>query len=224
MVESTIAQSIPTPSVPQFTIETIYFPYDVLPKTTSSTNPFTNETTTTTVPGYHVENKTTEIKITNQPFTPYQIQDKGAIWTIQLFYNIHIKGHFSQDWGYFKLNNGSGDGNLVQDNNAQFTVVPVDEYLPTEGQIDFQVQALTGYQHGFDPVPGAPGELWIITGSASDWSNTQTIIIPATKASPAPTPTVPEIPSIAILLLLPVMLSIVVTLKLKKHRFRELKI
>jgi hypothetical protein len=201
IVEPAFAQSIPTPSVPQFTIETINSPYDVPPTTTTSTNPYTNQTTTTTIPGYHVENKTTEIKIKNQPFTPYQIQENGVNWTVNLFYNIRMKGHFSEDWSNYKLNNGSGDGNLVQDYNAQFTVVRIDDYLPTEGQIDFQVQALEGYQHGFEPVPGAPGEFWIITGSASDWSNTQTLAIPATLLSPTPTvsPTIPELSWLAIL-------------------------
>jgi hypothetical protein len=153
MVKPTFAQSIPKPSVPEFTIEAISSPYDVPPKTTTITNPYTNQTTTTTTPGYHVENKTTVVKIENQPFTPYTIQQNGANWTINLFYNIHIKGHFSPDWGNYRLNNMSGDGNLVQNYAAQYTVVPIDDYLPATGQIDVQVQVLAGYQHGIDTVP-----------------------------------------------------------------------
>lgn len=198
MVKLSSAQSIPKPSVPEFSIETVSSPYDVPPTTTSSTNPYTNQTTTTTIPGYHVENKTTEIKIKNQPFTPYQIQENGDNWTINLFYNIHIKGNFSQDWGYYKLYNGSGDGNLVQDYKAQYTIVPIDEYLPIQGQVDIQIQALEGYQHGVNTVPGVPGEQWIVTGSASDWSSTQTLTV-GELTSPSPTPTIPEFPLLIII-------------------------
>jgi hypothetical protein len=84
------AQTIPKPSVPQFTIETISSPYDVSP--THSIDPYTGQSTT--IPSYHVENKTTEIKITNQPFTPYQTTIGDTNWTINLYYNIRLKGHF----------------------------------------------------------------------------------------------------------------------------------
>ena len=211
MVKPTFAQSIPKPSVPEFTIEVISSPYDVPPKTTTITNPYTNQTTTTTTPGYHVENKTTVVKIKNQLFTPYTIQQNGANWTINLFYNIHLKGHFSPDWGNYRLNNGSGDGNLVQNYAAQYTVVPIDDYLPTTGQIDVQVQALAGYQQGIDTVPGVPGEQWIITGSASDWSNTQTFTVE--ENSPSPSPTVPEFSWLAILPLFVAMLFIAAKLR-----------
>ncbi len=181
-VTGVFAQSIPKPSVPEFSIETNYSPYDVPPTATSSISPYTNLTSTTTIPGYHVENRTTVLKIKNQPFTPYKVQQNGD-WTVNLFYNIQIKGYFDQNWGNYKWNNGSGDRNLSQDYNSQFTIVQIDEYLPKEGQVDFRVQALEGYQHGVDVFPGIPGERWIITGSASDWSPTHTITISNTSPS-----------------------------------------
>jgi len=60
------------PAVPTFTIEEIYNPYDVPP--TYTTDPYTGETILTNS-GYHVENKTTYIKIENQPFTQYIVND-----------------------------------------------------------------------------------------------------------------------------------------------------
>lgn len=179
--------SIPKPSVPQFTIETVDSSYDVPPVTSSSTNPYTGEVTTTTTPGYHVENITTILKIVNQPFTPYQIQQNDDSFTINLFYNIQIKGHYAKDWNNYRYNNGSSDRNLSQDYNSQFTIVKIDEYLPKEGKVDLRVQALEGYQRGVNVYPGVPGQHWIIIGSASDWSNIQTITLPATSTPPTPT-------------------------------------
>jgi hypothetical protein len=152
IVESASAQSIAKPSVPVFTIETVSFPYDV--PTTHSIDPYTGKDITH--PGYHVENKTIEIRIKNQSFS-------GPI-----FYNIRFKGHFSQDWAYYRLHNGSSDGNLMQDNNVAYTLVPIDAYLPSEGLVDFQIEALTGYEHGISEPFGTPR---VITGETSGWSN-----------------------------------------------------
>lgn len=171
---STTQSIITKPSVPNFTIEVVDNSYDV--KTTYTTDPYTGQTITH--PGYHVDNKTTQIKITNQAFTPYQVTINGQNWTINLFYNIHIKGHFSPDWMFYRLHNGSSDGNLVQKYDSQYTIVSINDYLPSEGQIDIQIQALAGYEQGIVTVPGAPGTSRVITGESSDWSSTQTIKIP----------------------------------------------
>jgi hypothetical protein len=154
------ASTIPKPSVPEFTIETVYFPYDV--PTTHSIDPYTGEDITH--PGYHVENKTTQIRIKNQPFTPYQIQENDYNWIINLYYNIRLKGHFAQNWTYYRYYNGSSDGNLRQAYDSEYTIVPIDNYLRTEGQIDLQVEALIGYEHGVTTFPGVPGTPRIITG------------------------------------------------------------
>jgi len=172
--EPTEPASITKPSVPEFTVDFFDSSYDV--PTTYSIDPYTGETMAHE--GYHVENKTTQIRIKNQPFTPYQIQEDGKNWTINLFYNIRIKGHFAPDWGYYRLHNGSSDGNLVQDYGSEYTVVPIDSYLPSEGQVDFQIEALIGYERGIVTVPGAPGTQRIITGETSGWSETITITFP----------------------------------------------
>jgi hypothetical protein len=218
MVESASAQTIPKPSVPVFTIETVSFPYDVPPTTTTAIDPYTGKETVTTQPGYHVENKTTEIRIKNQSFN-------GPV-----FYNIRLKGHFSQDWGYYRYHNGSSDGNLMQDNNVAYTLVPIDAYLPSEGQVDFQIEALTGYEHGISEPFGTPR---VITGETSGWSNIQTLTIPdgtitisaspnptpTSTENPTPTPTIPEFSWLAILPLLLLMLSVAVLSMLRRKRY-----
>jgi len=206
IVKPTNAQSNAKPSVPVFTIETVSFPYDVPPTTTTTTtiNPYTGKETVTTHPGYHVENKTTEIRIKNQAFN-------GPI-----FYNIRFKGHFSQEWGYYRLHNGSSDGNLIQDNNVAYTLVPIDAYLPSEGQVDFQIEALTGYEHGISEPFGTPR---IITGETSVWSNIQTLTVPEISISPSPNPTsTPSVPEFPVLIVLPFFVALFLAAVYFKHR------
>jgi hypothetical protein len=65
--------------VPDFTLRYVDNSYDVPPKTTTSTDPYTNEITTTTIPGYHVENKTVEAVIKNNiGASHYNFRYKGA--------------------------------------------------------------------------------------------------------------------------------------------------
>ena len=194
MVGSVFAQSVPNPSVPEFTIKIVSAPYDVPPSTTTTIDPYTGEKIVTTQPGYHVENETTQIWIKNQPFTAYQIYENDVNWTINLFYNIRLKGHFSQEWGYYRLYNGSTDGNLRQDYDSEYTVVAIDSYLPSEGKVDFQIEALIGYEQGIVTVPGVPGTQRIITGESSGWSETQTLTIEASQ-TPSPEPTISPTPT-----------------------------
>ena len=87
MVSSVFAQSTTKPSVPEFTVRYVDNSYDVPPKTTSTTDPYTNETTTTTILGYHVENKTIEATINNNIGASY--------------YNFRYKGHYEDEWSYY---------------------------------------------------------------------------------------------------------------------------
>jgi hypothetical protein len=68
-VNSSSAQSIPKPSVPEFSVKLVAHPYDVPPKTTTTIDQYTGEETTTTQPGYRVENKSIEVTITS-PLRP----------------------------------------------------------------------------------------------------------------------------------------------------------
>ena len=189
MVGCVFAQSISKPSIPEFTIKIVSAPYDV--PTTHSIDPYTGEKITH--PGYHVENKTTQIWIENQAFTPYQIYENDSEWTINLFYNIRLKGAFSQDWFYFRYHNGSSDGNLRQAYDSEYTVVLIDSYLPSEGKVDVQIEALIGYEHGVI-TGGFPGTPRIITGESSGWSEIQTLTIGESQTS-SPEPTIPTFPT-----------------------------
>lgn len=195
---STSDSNIPKPSVPEFTVALVDSSYDV--PTTYSIDPYTGENVTHT--GYHVERTSIEVKIKNQPFTPYEIQDSyGNNWTINFFYNIRIKGHFSENW--IELYNPS-DGYLTQ-SDSQYTIISyvwggdADTImgtkmikLPAGGQVDFQVEAMIGYVSRSGNPPWYP---WVFTGETSGWSNTQTITIGESQTpttSPATTPTAPN--------------------------------
>ena len=84
-------------SPPEFTVRLVAHPYDVPPTTTTTIDQYTGKEIVTTTPGYHVENKSIEITVTNQPFIPYT-DAEGHL--INLYYNVRFKGHFGEesDW------------------------------------------------------------------------------------------------------------------------------
>lgn len=178
------AAAVPNPSVPQFTVQYVDHSYDVPP--TYGTDPYTGKTIMTNG-GYHVDNRTIDVTITNQPFTPYM--DPNSNQTVNLYYNIRSKGHF-EDW----TNSNSGHSqNGLQASTSATTVVSFDiQYwnVPVDGQIDFQVQAVLSYTA--NSYSGG-----CFTGSQttpvaqSDWSPTQTITngnsTPSSTTPPAPT-------------------------------------
>jgi hypothetical protein len=168
--------------------------YDV--PTTYSTNPYTGEKVTH--PSYRVESRTIEIKIKNQPFTPFVVEEATANWTVGLQYVIRWKGHYGQDW-YEIYYDTPMDGftGFSANLESEFTVISFEgEYSSSDGlkliyqgmyttfppsaQVDFQVKALIGYVSRC-PVPGTSG--WTFTGEESDWSNTQTITIDSNPSS-----------------------------------------
>lgn len=208
MMETALAQSMPKPSVPEFTVRYVDYSYDVSPTTSTTTSPYSGKQTVTTYPGYHVENKTLEIRIRNQPFTPYT-NELGR--QVDLHYIIRSKGHFGEDWP-------PGGDQEIANTLSDYTVILYDasSYL-AEDQIDFQIQAKIGYttyvegKNIFDP------NAFVFHGELSDWSNTQTIKIPGTSVTVSPSPTVPELSWLAILPLLVVM-TLVATLFSQKRR------
>ena len=193
MVGTVFAQSIPKPSVPEFTVELVDSSYDV--PTTYSIDPFTGENVTHE--GYHVESRTIEVKIKNQPFISYKIEDSaGNSWTINFYYNIRIKGHFSEYW--IELYRPS-DGYTHQWSDSDYTVFSyvwggdADTILgtkmikiPAGAQVDFQVEAMIGYVHRDGSI--SMWFPWVFEGEVSGWSNTQTITIEEVQ-TPSPEPT-----------------------------------
>jgi hypothetical protein len=188
--------SITKPSVPEFTLEFIDQSYDE--PTTYSINPYTGENVTH--PGYHVPLIVFQMTIENQPFVPYY--DEESEWNIGFYYNIRMKGSYSEDW--IELYRPS-DGYPHQ-SDSDYTVIQLGTLggaglsivtnvkmidVPSKGKADFQVEAMIGYVHrGYDP--NATEQLimfpWVFTGETSGWSNTQTITI-SSLSTPSPNPT-----------------------------------
>jgi hypothetical protein len=210
MVEYAFAQSIPKPSVPEFTVKYVDHSYDVPP--TYEIDQYTGENVTVKE-GYHVDNRSIEFTFKNQPFAPYT-DSRGN--NIQLYYNFRFKGNYGEAWTYYpEDSNGMsvihyGGGILVDDtkmyppiysaSNSDYTVVslrlgllgpPVgSQAIPDGVEVDFQAQALIGYFNRNDYG------YYIFTGESSVWSSTQTLTIgesqmptPSPATTPAPTPT-----------------------------------
>lgn len=217
MIESASAQSMPKPSVPQFSIQVVDRSYDV--PTTYYTDPYTGKQVANS--GYHVEDIRLEGKIKNQHFASYAISNPNSTsrydtyLNIDFYYDIRYKGHFGDKWTSLY---GSEDYEfLKQEYSNEFTNFTVSRYNTFLGfgdgdQIDFQVRAVIGYETwGF--VGGWPYR--ILNGEGSGWSKTLTVTISkndssntyastidnspyptltSTQPPPAPTPTASATP------------------------------
>jgi hypothetical protein len=226
IVESAFAQSITKPSVPELTLKLVDNSYSV--PATVTIDPFTGANVTQ--PSHRVDNKTIEVIIKNQPFNPILIQEGTSNWTTAFYYNVHFKGHYSGDWIpiYFygdpfptpsnsdyttieypleltSPNASSYFLKVYREYDGSYSSIPTE--IPSNAQIDFQVQAMIGNFHrGYNATATDPLQMFslVFEGQTSDW-NTQTITIPATSSStspspnPTPTPTVPELPVLVIL-------------------------
>jgi hypothetical protein len=135
-----------------------------------------------------------EVKIKNQPFTPYWTQENNYNGTINLFYNIRCKWPSAENWTY--LCGGGLEGYavreiLMQDYDSEYTVL---SYETSHSPIDFQVEAVIGYEQSVLSPPPFPMTRWVIIGESSGWSDTQTITIsegqtPTSPPATTPTPT-----------------------------------
>ncbi|MGD6808313.1 MAG: hypothetical protein ACQCN3_01300 [Candidatus Bathyarchaeia archaeon] len=179
MAEFVSAQSTTKPSPPEFTVTLI------------------------SSPDTQVLNKTIELSIKNQPSIP----DNGS------FYNVRIR-----------VNNGNWsvlypDNEVPIQSNSEYTILSYPSEQPdVEHQyhltytmqtlfpgdkIDFQVQTMVGgIYRGFNPNATNQFDMYpyVFIGEKSDWSNTQTLIMPTTVASPSPS--IPEFPLVALVFLL----------------------
>ncbi len=214
IAQSVSAQTIPKPSVPEFTLRLHDSSYDI--PATTSTDPYTGQQTTTS--GKRIEQRTLEIRIKNVPFTPFQIKAVNNLtYEAGFYYNIRFKPHFSpesgweNDFGYDQyLNRSSGAETVYRLNmtilyDGRIEVPSWSRLIPDNAQLDFQVQALIG----------GPNDAWTFTGEKSDWSSTQTMSVNQ-YSSPSPTPTVPELSWLVIMPLLITVLSIALILRHRK--------
>ncbi len=206
MVESASAQSIPKPSVPEFTLTYVDKSYDVAP--TYGTDQFTGKTVIKQ-DGYHVNKQSVVFRIKNQPFTSYNDSNGNNIC---LYYNFKFKGHYGNEWrdypfgesggGTYKYSNlyyTSPESPKLAASNSEYTDIVlslpflfgIGDKPSFRSQVDFQVQALTGH------IDYVGDGYYRFTGQRSEWSSTQTITIgestptmePTTPTQPTPTPT-----------------------------------
>jgi len=190
---STGDSGIPKPSVPEFSLKVVAYPYDVAPTTTI--DPYTGKNITTSY-GYHEENKSIEVTIKNQPFV--STLDESGNYT-SLYYNVQFKGHYGNEWSYaYSYYNASKSDCTVISIGFEHQTIS----FPVGGEIDFQVRALIGHQDKMKYDTGAllPDYMRyydVFVGQTGDWSSTQTIKInentadatPDTWSSPLPSAT-----------------------------------
>lgn len=235
IVKPTFAQSIPSLSAPTFSVSFVDNSYNS--SATYGIDPYTGKTVITEG-GYFVQNKSIELSIKNQPFTPYTDANGNYV---SMYYNISVKGHFGNDWYYYDTYQGYWYANdsykFLEASNQSYTILVFDfdgnndtSYekpycvnlvdFPDGSQVDFRVQAYVAYfTTASNPIIASPTyspyRIVVNLVSESAWSNTQTVTIPesSTSASPSPTPTVPEFPTWIILPLFAVILLSIVFIR-----------
>jgi len=194
MIIKPATSQITTPSVPEFTVQLVDRSYDEPP--TYQTDPYTGETVLIWAGG-HVENKTFDFTIKNQPFTPYKNADGKDV---ELYYKIRHKGQF-EEWSTIF----APKEDVVQFSGSRSTFVSfiVGEGtwggISPNGIVDIQVKALIGYYSLVkDPYDHFTGYSAVFTAvEESDWTNTQTIIMndSTITISPNASPTATVSPS-----------------------------
>jgi hypothetical protein len=160
-----------------------------------------------------------QLVIENQPFVP-----PDNLTSFE--YNVRYKGHSQENWTEISIDSTAQNFLYPQNTSSENTSISL--YLSENqieaqeygfiysqgyGQIDFQVEAVIATSHPFAPH----GNTGTWTYETSGWSETQTVTIPAssTFASPSPSPTVPEFPT---LIILPLLLSVFSVAVLIRHR------
>jgi hypothetical protein len=144
-----------------------------------------------------------QIKIQNQPII------SNGHDTANIFYNIRLKSHDSENWvnttipnptqgirGYIGEIGTTGSTTILKDFNSIDVLLGLSYDFH---QIDFQVEAINGYLNTNNgPLIGSdPNSRPVIIVNTSGWSNTQTITIPETSTSPNPTSPTSLIPTTA---------------------------
>jgi hypothetical protein len=196
---STFAQSIPKPSVPEFTVEYVDSSYYVPP--VYGIDQYSGKTVQTGG-GFTVQNKTIQVTIKNQPFTPY---DNENGHTIRLRYRLSYKGHYAEYWNNYprlgledKYINPSSSHTIVMfglgiegiDHYISDPHVDLDVLSPGD-KVDFKVQATIGYYTIAEGYSSGPIGVYdtshlIFHGELSDWSSTQTLTIGADSSKTSP--------------------------------------
>lgn len=212
IVESASAQTIPKPSVPEFSLR--YEDHSYYEQPTYTTDPITGKQVIENEAGY-IKNDSIQINIKNQPFT--SSKDASGNYTL-LYYNVRYKGHFENHWQTYPYSPSSGYWKATQ---TGYTSIPLPNtqvgYFATDSQFDFQVQALVGYETSTTGISQLPphnlSTSYQFHGLEGDWSPTQTITISDESASPSPT--VPEFPCLLVISLLLSALAVALAFRIK---------
>jgi len=172
-------QAVSKPSVPQFSIKLIDNSYDIPASTTTTIDPYTGKESTTTTPGRRVDNWSIEVTIKNQPFKPYTTQyDEYQQVVHNLYYAVHFKGHFGDEWEVFCQN-------IVQ-SDSSYTIITgtrsANNYAAGT-QLDFRVEAIVGYMYDMAAERRSWAAFYIPPNytfnpeESSGWSRIQTITV-----------------------------------------------
>lgn|GEM_PF-5326842 len=149
-----------------------------------------------------------------------------------LEYYYRVKDHNSQHWGE--------DRTYVLQSDTQSTTITVDlfplfTFVNNASVLDFQVQAVTGY-YAVTKKPGPPAlispapqnwhtEITFNESELSGWSSTQTITLPATYVpetpNPTPPPSIPEVQTAPVWILLLVSIITITTARHQKRKQKE---
>jgi hypothetical protein len=205
--ETANAQSVPTPSVPTFSLAFIDHSYDMPGRTVDDGYIGPHY-----VPAHHDRNGTVEITVANQPFTPYVDANNH---TVDLFFHFRCKGHLDSTW--IVTPDDGFSVTYLETSSTQYTVFSYwinEEWvgdhsgrvpnIPQDGKIDFQVEAFIGYSDTICTSIARRADDYhtYFVGQVSGWSNTRTISLndgstsSSTDQTPSPTtePTMPDIP------------------------------
>ena len=211
MVRPANAQTIPKPSVPEFTLH--YVPPQIVPATTPiyTTDPNRVEHILTPAhPVWHVRDYVEIIINKNQIFSPYIDSKQNQI---ALYYNVSYKEHNENNWNYYYV-----EGLLWgQNSTSDTTIIPFNQLTGKGGIVDFRVEAQIGYYIRGKQVPIVLG----FVGQTSGWSNSKSITVPARNFSPAPSPIVPDFSALPISFLIIAMATVGLLVYIKKHKSKE---
>lgn len=196
---STVSGQSLKPVVTDFSLQYVDNLYDVPTSYKYSKDLYTGETITTTVPEYHVANKSLVATIKN----PSGVDAYNFRWKPSNESSWYYQPFDTEDDQTPPLSASGAGGPPAYASDSEYTVISI-IFLNhiSMASIDVQVQALYGK---YQATPNTPIQLfegdyydYYFDGQASYWSNTQTITIsndsqaqntPAPTSTPTPTPT-----------------------------------
>ena len=166
--------SIPTPSVPEFTLQFVKETWPLY-----EVNPSTGEKKAID-PDFTEGKRYIEVTIKNQkvPLTSTRLMN-----FTNLYYKIRVKGHHETEWTETP---GSRSYRYYNASDSDCTVTLLEisvnnglRNFPSGGEVDVQVKALIGQIFRFPVITMfGEGSRYDFVGKESGWSSTQTISIP----------------------------------------------